>query len=295
MANLLVASSGRADVSDPRTTAETTNPAAPPAPRVRFGVVTPTLNAERYLERTLESIWSQRGGGIEIDHLIVDGGSSDATVEIAQRFPSRVVVARDGGMYEAVNRGLAGVSGEIVGYINADDEIAPGALARVAEALGRTPSAQWVCGRLEYIDGEDRVLGAWTPVRMSLRSYAGIGWSCIPQQTVWARRSFSERVGPYDTGFKNCADYDWYARAMRLSEPLILGEVIGRFRLHESNLSYDAERMRSESQAIQERYGGTGRAGYVRGRLLSLRLNARNPKWLLAKKTGRITFTPRGA
>jgi len=282
-------------VSDPSATAEPTGSTAAPAPRVTVGVVTPTLNAERYLARTLESIWAQRADGIRIDHLIVDGGSTDGTVEIAQRFPSRVLVTRDGGMYEAVNRGMAGVDGQIVGYINADDEIAPGALARVAEALGRAPSAQWVCGRLEYIDGEDRVLGAWTPVRMSLRSYAGIGWSCIPQQTVWARRTFYERVGPYDTGFKNCADYDWYARALRLSDPLILGAVIGRFRLHESNLSYDADRMQTESRAIQERYGGAGRAGYVRGRLLSLRLNARNPRWLLAKKTGKITFAPTDA
>jgi hypothetical protein len=149
-----------------------------------------------------------------------------------------------------------------------------------------------VCGRLEYIDGDDRVLGAWTPVPMSLRAYAGIGWSCVPQQTVWTRRSFYERVGPYDTGFKNCADYDWYARAMRLSPPLILPQVIGRFRLHESNLSYDAGKMESESRAIQERYGGTGAGSLVRGKLLSLRLNARNPAWLVAKKTGKITFTP---
>ena len=79
---------------------------------------------------------------------------------------------------------------------------------------------------------------------------------------------------------------------MRLSPPLILPEVIGRFRLHESNLSYDAEKMERESRMIQERYGGTGPAAYVRGKLLSLRLNARNPAWLVAKKTGRITFTP---
>ena len=280
-------------MSDPTTTKPTTGePRGNAAGRVKVGVVTPTLNAERYLERTLDSIWSQQGPGIEVEHVIVDGHSTDRTVEIAEGYPSRVIVAKDGGMYEAVNRGLAAVGGEIVGYINADDEIAPGALGRVADALARHPAAQWVCGRLEYIDGEDRVLGAWTPVRMSLRAYAGIGWSCVPQQTVWVRHSFYERVGPYDTVFKNCADYDWYARAMRLSDPIILPDVVGRFRLHESNLSYDAAKMQDESRAIQERYGGTGRASYALGKMLSLRLNARNPKWLLAKKTGKITFTP---
>jgi glycosyltransferase involved in cell wall biosynthesis len=259
---------------------------------VTVGVVTPTLNAERYLERTLQSIWSQEYDELRVRHVIVDGFSTDGTVEIAKRFPSEVVATDDQGMYDAVNRGLSMVHGDIVGYVNADDEIAPGALRVVADALASHPDAQWVCGRLEYIDGEDRVLGAWTPVPMTLRSYAGIGWSCVPQQTVWVRRSFYERVGPYDTVFKNCADYDWYARAMRLSPPLILPQVIGRFRLHESNLSYDAGKMESESRQIQERYGGTGTAAYLQGKLLSLRLNARNPSWLVAKKTGKITFTP---
>ena len=259
---------------------------------VRVGVVTPTLNAERYLQRTMESIWSQVDARLNVRHVIVDGHSTDRTVEIAQRYPSEVVVAKDGGMYEAVNRGMAMVEGDVIGYINADDEIGSGALRTVVDALTRHPDAQWVCGRLEYIDGDERVLGAWTPVPMTLRAYAGIGWSCVPQQTVWVRHSFYERVGPYDTVFKNCADYDWYARAMRLSPPLILPEVIGRFRLHESNLSYDAEKMERESRMIQERYGGTGPAAYVQGKLLSLRLNARNPAWLVAKKTGRITFTP---
>ena len=108
----------------------------------------------------------------------------------------------------------------------------------------------------------------------------------------WNRRDKQIPTGSYDTVFKNCADYDWYARAMRLSPPLILPEVIGRFRLHESNLSYDAAKMESESRQIQERYGGTGPAAYLQGKLLSLRLNARNPSWLVAKKRGKITFTP---
>ena len=148
--------------------------------RVIVGVVTPTLNAERYLERTLESIWGQRDDRIDVRHVIVDGHSTDRTVEIAGAYASQVVVAKDGGMYEAVNRGMSMVEGEIIGYINADDEIGPGALRIVADALAAHPDAQWVCGRLEYIDGDDRVLGAWTPVPMSLRAYAGIGWVLRP-------------------------------------------------------------------------------------------------------------------
>ncbi len=260
----------------------------------RVGVVTPTLNAERFLEETLRSIWSQVQDGIEVDHVIVDGGSTDRTLEIAARYPSRtVVVTDDRGMYDAVNRGMTMVAGDIVGYINGDDEVAPGALRAVAEALGRHPESGWVCGTVEYIGPEGDVLSRLTPVRLSLRSYTGLGWSCIPQQTVWARRSFYEQVGPFDIAYRNCGDYDWYARALRLEHPLILKETIGRFRLHPAQISLDLEKMARESRMVQERYGRRDLEGFVRGKLLSLRLNAANPRWLVAKKTGRISFEPR--
>ena len=255
------------------------------------GVVTPTLNAERFLEATLDSIWSQKTASLDIDHVIVDGGSSDRTLQIASGFPSRVVVSTDDqGMYDAVNRGMAMVNGNIVGYINADDEIAPGALALVAETLRREPTVGWVCGRVEYIDEHGGTLGMMTPVRLSLGSYLGLGWSCIPQQTVWARRTFYDLVGPFDIDYKNCGDYDWYARAVRLEHPRILRETIGRFRLHPGQISLDPEKMARESRMVQERHGRRNAIGFVRGKVLSLRLNAANPSWLLAKKTGRISF-----
>lgn len=84
---------------------------------------------------------------LEIDHVIVDGGSDDGTLEVASRYPSRVVVAADDeGMYDAVSRGMAVVRGDLV----------------------------------EYIDAVGRVLGRLTPERTTLRSFVGTGWSCIP-------------------------------------------------------------------------------------------------------------------
>jgi glycosyltransferase involved in cell wall biosynthesis len=259
---------------------------------IRFGVVTPVLNGEAFLRRTLDSIWSQRSDEIDVDHVLVDGGSSDATLEIASEYPTRMIRSEDDqGMYDAVNKGMVQVDGAIVGYINADDEIAPGAFAAVVEAFRREPRAGWVCGRVEYIDPDGAVLGRMQPIRVSLASYAGIGWSTIPQQTVWARREFFDEVGPFDLDYRNCGDYDWYARALRLQHPLVLRAVLGRFRLHPAQISLDPTVMERESRMVQERFGGDGRLGWVRGRWLSLRLNARNPSWFVAKRRGRIKFT----
>lgn len=259
---------------------------------VRWGVVTPTLNGERFIERTLGSIWSQQSDRISIDHVIVDGGSTDRTLEIAAKYPSRVLKSEDDqGMYDAVNKGLALVEGDIVGYINADDEIAPGAIEMVSKAFMAHPEVGWVCGKVEYVGPDNEVLGRMQPVPLSLRSYLGIGWSPIPQQTVWARRWFFDRVGPFDIDFKNCGDYDWYARAMKLQPPLILHHVLGMFRLHPDQISLDASKMERESRMVLERHGVPGRITWAMGRALSLRLNASNPAWLVAKKRGRITFT----
>lgn len=259
---------------------------------VRWGVVTPTLNGERFFERTLESIWSQQSDRVKIDHVIVDGGSVDGTLDIATKYPSRVLRSEDDqGMYDAVNKGMAMVDGDIVGYINADDEIAPGAMEAISKAFMAHPDAGWVCGKVEYVGAEDELLGRMQPVRLSLRSYLGIGWSPIPQQTVWARRWFFDDVGPFDVEYKNCGDYDWYARALKRQHPLILRQVLGRFRLHPGQISLDPAKMQRESRMVLEQHGVPGRLSWAMGRALSLRLNASNPAWLVAKKRGRIKFT----
>jgi len=260
---------------------------------VRFGIVTPTLNAERYLEATLRSIWDQASDEIVVDHVLVDGGSTDATTSIAEGFPTRVVVATDDqGMYDAINRGLAMVEGDIVGYINADDEIAPGALAAVAEAFQDHADIRWLMGKREFIDGDGTAFAWMQPVSFSLRSYLGLGGRCIPKETVWMRRDLLDEVGPFDTTFRNTGDYDMYARCRRASKPMILRRTLGRFRLHGDQLSFKPEVMARESRRVQEKNGTADRTGWVRGKLLSLRLNARNPRWLIAKKTGRIRFVP---
>lgn len=259
---------------------------------IRFGIVTPTLNADRFFDATLRSIWDQAGDGIEIDHVVVDGGSTDRTLEIAARYPSRILDSRDDqGMYDAINKGMAVVGGEFLGYINADDELAPGALRTVAEAFRRHPEASWLCGRLRYTDAEGASLGEMKPVPMTLTSFVGLGWCPIAQQTMWVRRSFFEDVGPFDVGFRNCGDYDWIARALAKEHPLILDQTLGTWRIHEEMLSFDAEKMARESRMVRDRNGHGGVGEYLMGKLLSLRLNASNPRWLVAKKTGKIRFT----
>jgi glycosyltransferase involved in cell wall biosynthesis len=258
-----------------------------------FGIVTPTLNAERYLERTLDSIWSQVSDEVAIDHVLVDGGSTDRTVEIARRYPTRVIVAPDDrGMYDAINHGLSIVQGAVVGYLNADDELTRGALGGVARAFRRHPEALWLMGRREYVDADGRLLAPLQPVPFTLAQYVAMGWSHVPQECTWLRRELYERVGPFDITFRNTGDYDMFARCRAVAAPLIVSQTLGRFRLHGDQLSYKPDIMALESARVREKNGGGDRWTWVRGRYLSLRVNGRNPRFLLAKKIGKISFTP---
>ena len=256
-----------------------------------FGIVTPTLNAEAYLEATLDSIWSQTSDEVAIDHVLVDGGSTDRTLEIARAYPTRVVVSTDDqGMYDAINRGLSMVEGSIVGYLNADDELTPGALVAVARAFRRHPDAQWLMGRREYVDASGALLAPLQPVAFSLAEYVSMGWSHVPQECTWLRRELFDRVGPFDISFRNTGDYDMFARCRAVASPLIISDTLGRFRLHGDQLSYSPEVMARESAMVRDKNGGADRWTWLRGRFLSLRVNARNPRFLLAKKTGKISF-----
>ncbi len=255
---------------------------------MRFGIVTPTLNGERYFERCLDSIWSQRSPQVEIDHVVVDGGSTDRTVEVAHRYPSRVLVGRDGGMYEAVNRGMEVVEGDVVAYVNADDELVPGSLRTVARALGSASTPSWLCGGVEFIGSDGSSLAVLRMVPVSRRALLGMPWCPIYSVTVWARRAFFDRVGPFDQAYRQAGDCDWYVRAMALEQPLILPDVLARFRVHPGNLSLDRARMREEVALIRQRHGGGTWSSRLQGGLLRLRINLSNPGWLLSKKAGRL-------
>lgn len=272
-------------------TSPSTQP-SPDGPRATvFGIVTPTLNAETFVEATLDSIWSQASDEVVIDHVLVDGGSTDRTVEIAKNYPTRVVVSPDDqGMYDAINRGLSMVEGSIVGYLNADDELTPGALTAVAQSFRRHPDALWLMGRREYVDASGALLAPLQPVAFTLAEYVSMGWSHVPQECTWLRRELFERVGPFDISFRNTGDYDMFARCRSVAPPLIISDTLGRFRLHGDQLSYSPEIMARESARVREKNGGADRWTWLRGRYLSLRVNARNPRFLLAKKTGKISF-----
>lgn len=206
----------------------------PPKPLV--SVVTPTFNSERYLEGTIRSVLSQSHDRVE--HLIVDGGSTDGTLEIVARYPHlKLIQGRDRNMYDALNKGLRAARGELVGCLNSDDQYAPGALSEVVAAFAADPAADVVFGHATYVDEADRPLFELAALPFSWRRFAALDFSSLCFSSVFWRRGIHQTVGYFNDDYALAADFDFYLRfrPLRLRR---VPRVLSLFRNHAAAQTY---------------------------------------------------------
>jgi glycosyltransferase len=180
---------------------------------MKLSVVTPVYNEPR-VARALDSILSQQAH-FSIEPIVIDGGSTDQTLKVLSSYRSRLAVfisEPDRGIYDAMNKGVARATGDVVGILNSDDRYADNrVLERVAEVL-QDPTIDACYGNLVYVDGRDRVIRYWRAGRYRPSSYH-LGWM-PPHPTFFVRRSAYARYGTFDTSFPIAADYELMLRLM---------------------------------------------------------------------------------
>ena len=190
-----------------------------------FTVVTPTLDSARFLAGTMASVAAQREGGlVRVEHVVVDGGSSDGTEEIVRSFahPDTKFVRQTGrgGPAAAIEQGLSLARGDILCWLNSDDIYEPGALVRAAAALARRPRAAMCFGRCRIVDasgaeirrGVTAFKNAWFP----LSCHAAIRTlNYVSQPASFFRREARARAGALRTDLVAAWDYDWTLRLWR--------------------------------------------------------------------------------
>lgn len=224
---------------------------------MKISLVTPCYNSAAYIEATIRSVLEQEIP--QLEYFVIDGGSNDGTVEIIQRYADRLtgwVSEKDSGQVEALNKGFARATGDIVGFINADDVLLPGALRAVLQAFTERPEAELVYGEVEWIDGEGRPTGSHAGQISNLDEALDIysvWWSQRQwvQPEVFYRRSLKERVGAFDQRYNLAFDFDFWVRCFRakavverLAEPLV------QFRVHPNQKSSAATKAADEIRAI---------------------------------------------
>lgn len=232
------------------------------SPRVSFTIVTPSFNQCAFIGRTAQSILTQ-AGEFDLRWLVIDGGSSDGTIDLLRSIgdPRLTWISeQDRGQSHALNKGLVKAEETIIGWLNSDDLYAPGALAAVAEAFRSSPQAQWLIGRCEIIDCDDRVMRS-AVTRYKDRALGRYRYrkllreNFVSQPAVFWRRHFGRSVGPVDETLHHAMDYDLWLRMGRACDPLVLDRVLARFRLHPSSKSGRLDRERfAEQYAVANRY-----------------------------------------
>ena len=195
-----------------------------------ISIITITFNSAKYLEETIKSVIDQDYPNVE--YIIVDGGSTDSTINIIKKYESKVsqwVSEPDEGISDAINKGIRMSSGDIIGILHSDDFYAdPSVLGRVAGAFSNSPNIKALYGIQDYIDPVTRkTLLTWgrdvDPSEIKKRMY-------IPHPTLFVRRKVYDEVGLFKLDYRVAMDYEFAIRLTKYTRPYFLNYKIACMR-----------------------------------------------------------------
>lgn len=208
-------------------------------------IVTPSYNQGRFTAEAIESVLGQEGE-FELEYIVIDGASTDGTVEILKRYEERVrsgewagrcrgirfrwVSEPDRGQSDAIGKGFRMTSGQICSWLNSDDMLLPGALGKVLEMFRRNPEAGIVYGKVHFTDALGRTL---SEVETGPTDYEGLAFlNLICQPAAFFRRAAWDAVGGLDEDLRYAMDHDLWIRMARRFPMVYLPEPMATYRLH---------------------------------------------------------------
>jgi glycosyltransferase involved in cell wall biosynthesis len=250
----------------------------PAGTRPRISVITPCLNGARYIAAALDSVPFAMTA--EIEHVVVDGGSNDGTLELlAQRPHLRILRGADRGVYDALNKGLAAAQGDIIGFLNADDRYADGAFVFLDEAF-KDPQVAAAGGEAVAFRGapadDGSVVDHYVSAAADLAFHATLG---NPAINAWFfRRSVFADIGDFDPSYRVAGDREFMLRlAVSGLRCAILPGLVYRYRIHPGSMTFSGnpgiwDAVTREHRRMSSQYL---RHGQARGRVRSLIRQAR--------------------
>ncbi len=217
-------------------------------------IITPSLNQGAYLQECLDSV--QRAAmraGVPVEHLVVDGGSTDQTLEIlGKQSSARWISENDRGQTDAINKGLARTSGGIVSYLCADDLLEPEALRLVNNAFESAPGAGVIYGDAYFLESgwkRKKTAGEFSPDRLKRGNF-------LLQPAVFLRRSVFEEFGFLDASLRYCMDHEFWLRICRGTRWDYVPEPLASCRLHADAKTWtQLPEAWEEARTMQAKYG----------------------------------------
>lgn len=221
--------------------------------RPKLTIITPSFNQAEFVEKTLRSVLDQ--GYEPLEYFVVDGGSTDGSVEIIERYADRLawwVSESDAGQTDALNKGLRRATGDIVAYINSDDFYLPGAFDAAVAVLESSPEALWAAGAASFVDAVGTVTNVWTPELPRARRAAWIlaPWGVPQAATFWRREAFT-RYGPFREDMHYVFDTEFGLRlALAGHLPVLVDRELAVRVVHPEAKSWDDDPFQAEERRL---------------------------------------------
>ncbi len=230
---------------------------------VRLSVLTPVLNGGKSIRGALDSVLEQRFKSLE--HLVLDGGSTDGTLDIVQAYAARyphihLISGPDRGQSDALNKGLLRARGDVIGVLNADDFYSPGAVQSAMHALSTVARPAFVVGLCNILDEAGAVREVNRPARLALRDLLlGLHVNAHPANpsAYFYDKQVHELVGPYRTEDHYSMDLDFILRAVQVAHCAFIDELWGNFRLVPGTKTYEdvqGGRLTARCEVVYRRY-----------------------------------------
>ena len=176
---------------------------------MKISLITVSFNSEETIEETIQSVLAQKN--IDLEYILIDGASTDRTFKIIEPYKNRISVfisEKDSGIYDAMNKGIALATGEVIGILNSDDVFANDEVLYKLTKAFEDPSVDAVYGDLEYVDRYDlsKVKRKWISGKYKEGAFLN-GWM-PPHPTFYVRKKIYDKFASFNLDFSSAADYE---------------------------------------------------------------------------------------
>ncbi|WP_170452956.1 glycosyltransferase family 2 protein [Ruegeria arenilitoris] len=214
----------------------------------KISLIIPNLNCVEFIEEAIRSIVDQRYPNLEL--ILSDGGSTDGSLKIVQRYSdefTHVICGPDTGQANALNRGFALATGDVLGWVNSDDILRPGGLALVGSIFARRPDIDWLTGKISSINEDGKLLHVHRPRPVSYERFLAGDYQWIQQESTFWRRCLWDVAGKgLNEDLKLAVDGELWLRFLRHSKLTPVHAPIGAFRFRKGQRSEAIENYHHE-------------------------------------------------